>query len=87
MAPLAEQEGLLVVRPLVDVVPQFVVHDIEILAVDLDAHFDADVVLGVDVPGASVTDRVVVLRLVELRALPERLGERIEPSEAKNRSP
>ncbi len=48
----------------------------EVLAGDLDAHLDADVVLLVDVPGAGVADHVAVRRLVEQRALPEGLGQR-----------
>ncbi len=50
----------------------------EILAVDLDAHLDPEVLFGIDVPGAGVADHVAVLGLVELRALPEGLGQRRE---------
>ena len=43
----------------------------EVLVVDLDAHLDAQVLLGVDVPGAGVADDVAVGRLLEERTLPE----------------
>ena len=57
---VAEQERLLVVGALVVVVAQLVVDGDEVLAVDLDAHLDAQVVVVVDVPGAGVADHLAV---------------------------
>ena len=74
-----EQERLLLVGALIEVVSQLVVDGDEIFAADLDAHFQAQVVEVVDVPGAGVADDFAVLRLDEQRALPERLGQRRKP--------
>ena len=64
---------LLVVGALVEVVAQLVVDGVEVLAGDLDAHLEAQVVHGVDVPGAGVAHHLAIARLEEQRALPERL--------------
>src|SRR5437660_4418496 len=73
-----EQDRLLTVSTLVHVVPQFMVDSPEILIPNADAHLEPKVFLVVDVPGAGVADYVAICRLLEERALPERLGQRIE---------
>ena len=63
--------GCLLVGALVEVVAQLVVDGDEVLAGDLDAHLEAEVVDVVDVPGAGVADHVAVARPQEQGALPE----------------
>jgi hypothetical protein len=45
----------------VEVVAKFVVDRDEVFIADLDAHLDAQVVLGVWVPGAGVADDITVV--------------------------
>ena len=73
-----EQERLLPVRELVEVVPQLVVHGVEVIRVHLDAHLQAHVVAVVDRPRAGVADDVPIGGLGEERTLPERLRQRGE---------
>ena len=55
---------------------ELVVDDIEVVAVDVNAHLDADVVAAVDVPGRGVADDVAVGGTREQGALPERVRKR-----------
>ena len=75
---VAEEERLLAVGALVEVVAELVVDGDEVLAVDLDAHLDAQVLVVVHVPGAGVADHLAVAGLDEQRALPERRGQWLE---------
>ena len=72
------RNGWLAVGALIEIVAQFVVDGEEILAGDLDADFDAQIVGGIDIPGAGVAYHVAVARLREQRALPESLRQRRE---------
>jgi hypothetical protein len=47
----------------------------KIVAIDLDAHLDPDIVDIIDIPGAGVAYHLAVRRLGEQRALPECLGQ------------
>ena len=62
---VAEQERLLVIGALIEVVTQLVMDGREILACNIDAHFDAQVFYVVDVPGAGVTHHLAIARLHE----------------------
>ena len=75
-----EKVRLVFIGAEVEGVPQFVVHGDKVFAPNLDAHFQADVFLVVDVPGAGVAYHVAVARLGELRAIPEalRMGQEAE---------
>ena len=73
-----EEVGLLAVGALVEVVAQLVVDGDEVLARDLDAHLDAEVLVVVHVPGGGVAHHVAVGGLGEERALPEGLGQGLE---------
>ena len=78
LAPcLIEHRQLVVVREVV-VVTELVVDGDEILLGGLDAHLDAQIVVERHVPRAGVADDLAIVRLAELRALPERLRQRIE---------
>ena len=66
------------VRARIEVVPQLVVDDGEVLGRLVDAHLEAKVVNLVDVPRARVADHLAVARFDEKRALPERRGQRLE---------
>ena len=57
---------------------QLVVDGEEVLAGDLNAHFQAHVVGEVDIPGAGMADDVSVGRLEEERALPKSWWQRGE---------
>ena len=57
---------------------QFVVDGHEIAGIDLDAHFDAQVIDIVQIPGRSVADNVAVTRFQKLRPCVERGGQRIK---------
>ena len=72
-----EQEGQFAVSALVFVVPFLVMHRGEIVGIDVDAHLDAQVLVGVDVPRAGVAVDVAVARADELRAFVERGGQRL----------
>src|SRR6184192_4278524 len=80
-----EKRRLRAVRPLIKVMPQFVMDDAEILFGDLDAHLDAQVVLRIDVPGARVAHHVAIGRLREKGSLPERLWQRRKAERSKKR--
>ena len=77
--PRSEERILPPVGPLVVRVAQFMVDRREVLARRLDAHLDPAILVVVDVPGARVADDVAVRRLHEQRALPEGIGQRVEP--------
>ena len=73
---ILEERRLGVVGALVEIVAEFVVDHAEVFFGDLNAHFDAKIVLGIDVPGAGVADHVAISGFGEERALPERFRER-----------
>ena len=73
-----EQEWLILIRALIKVVPQFVMDGYKIFRPNLDAHFDTNIVLIVDVPGAGMANHVPIGGLYEQRSLPESLRQRIE---------
>src|SRR5882757_7490186 len=58
--------------------PQLVMYGNEVLVADLDAHFDAQVVLEIGIPGASVADDITVFGFSEKRPLPESWRQRVE---------
>src|SRR5213076_1033712 len=58
-----EQERLVLIRPLIKIVPQFVMNRYKILVANLDAHLDPDIVFVVDVPRAGVADDIAIFRL------------------------
>src|SRR5947207_15650586 len=80
-----EKRRLRAVRPLIKVMPQFVMDDAEILFGDLDAHLDAQVVLRIDVPGARMAHHVAIGGLREKGSLPERLWQRRKAERSKKR--
>src|SRR5216683_1338009 len=73
-----EQGREIVVSALVEVVTKLVVNGREILGRGLNAHFDPQIILVVNVPGARVANHLAVSRLCEHRALPERHGQRLK---------
>src|ERR1035437_4478891 len=75
---IAKQEWLLVIRALVEVVPEFVMDGGEIVGVDLDAHFHAQIVGRINIPCRRVAHYFAVARMHKLRTLPERPGQRSE---------
>src|SRR5690606_38938541 len=85
MRTFAEQDVLLVIRALVEVVAEFVVNGLKVLRVDLRAHLDAQIVDAIDVPRGSMTDDVTVVRLLDQRALPKRLRQRLEAERREER--
>src|SRR5437660_2798182 len=80
-----EKRRLRAVRPLIKVMPQFVMDDAEILFGDLDAHLDAHVVLRIDGPGRRVAHHVAIGRLREKGSLPERLWQWRKAERSKKR--
>ncbi len=68
---ISEQERLFVVRALVEVVAQFVVHGGEVVGVHLNAHLHPQVIDRVHVPCRSVAHHFAIARMHELRTLPE----------------
>src|SRR2546429_3272208 len=78
-----EKRRLRAIRPLIKVMPQFVMDDAEILFGDLDAHLDAQVVLRIDVPGARMAHHVAIGGPPEKGSLPERLLERRKTARSK----
>src|SRR3546814_5918388 len=56
--------------------PKLMVNGDEIVAVHLGAHLDPEIVLVVQIPGGGVAHHLAVARPGDLRALPERLGQR-----------
>lgn len=70
-----EKERLLLIGPLVHVVAEFMVNRDEIDIANLQADFDAEIVLVVDVPGAGVADDVAVRGFGEQRPLPKGPGQ------------
>ena len=62
----AEEKRKVAVRALVFVVAFLVMNGREIVRVDVDAHFDAEVLVGVDIPGACVAIDVAITRANEL---------------------
>ncbi len=77
IGPAPEQVGLLGVGPLVEVVPQLVVHRVEIVGVDAGAHLHPDVLVVVHVPGRGVADDFPVAGPGDHRPLPEGVGQRV----------
>ena len=73
-----KEVGLLLIRALVEIVTQLVMHGDEVLTRHLQTRLDAHVVLAVDVPRTRVTDDLSIAWLGELRPLPERGRQRIE---------
>ena len=69
---IPEQKRLLVISPLIEVVPQFVMYRRKVIRVHLDAHFDPQIVDVIYIPGRRVTHHIAIPRMHKLRALPER---------------
>ena len=79
IGPVQIKIGLSLVRPLVIIVSELVVDGHEVVAVDLGAHLDPQIVLIVEVPGRGMADHFAPDRPGDLRARPERLGKRRKP--------
>ena len=70
--------GVLVVGALIVIVPKLVVDGDEVVAIDLGAHLDAQIVLTVDIPGRCVADDLAAFGADDLAALIEGRRKRIE---------
>src|SRR6184192_2877915 len=84
---VAKDHRQIFVCALVEVVAQFMMDRLEVLIRRLDAHLDAHVLHGINIPGARMTNDFAVTRLHEHRTLPEGLRQRREPDRCEKRSP
>jgi len=62
---IAEEKWLVIVGALIEVVPELVMNGAEVVGIDLDAHFEPQVLYLIDIPGAGVADHIPVARLHE----------------------
>ena len=75
MRAVAEQVRLVPVLPLVEVVPELVMHDLKFFSGNVDAHLQPQVFVVIDIPGARVADHFPIPGFGELRAFPKRRRE------------
>ena len=75
---ILEQEALVLVGALIIVVAELVVDGGEVVAIHLDAHLDANIVLGIDIPGTGVANDFAVRRFGEQRPFVEGLWQRLK---------
>src|SRR3954463_11359330 len=68
---ITKQERLTCISHLIVVVAQFMMHRREVFFVDLDTHLQAHIFFKVEVPGAGMTDDVMILWLNKKRSFPE----------------
>src|ERR1044072_4332158 len=85
VSTVLKEERLARVSHLGVVVSEFVVDGSEIFLVDLDAHFQADVFLEIEVPGAGVTGDFAIRGLGKQRTLPKRWRQLIETKRREKR--
>ena len=78
LAPLRKRNGWLAIGEEVVSVAEFVMNGDEVVRGVVDADFEADVVVGVDIPGAGVADDVAIGGAGEHGPLPEGVGQRFE---------
>src|SRR3546814_12327967 len=67
---------LLLIGPLIIIVAKLMMTSNEIVAINLGAHLDTDIVLVVDIPGTGVADDLPILGLCDHRPGPNGFGTR-----------
>src|SRR6185369_5655004 len=67
--PILKEKRLVLVCALIKVMSELVVNGDEIFSANLNAHFDPQIVLVIDVPGARVTNDVAIFWLGEQRSI------------------
>src|SRR3546814_4015955 len=67
---------LLLIGPLIIIVAKLMMNSNEIVAINLGAHLDTDIVLVVDITGTGVADDLPILGLCDHRTGPKGFGQR-----------
>src|SRR3546814_11753471 len=67
---------LLLIGPLIIIVAKLMMNSNEIVAINLGAHLDTDIVLVVDIPGTGVADELPILGLCDHRPGPKGFWQR-----------
>ncbi len=75
---IAVQVGLLVVGTLIIIMSKLMMDGFEILCVDLDAHFDTQIILFIQIPGRGMADDIPIPGFNEQGTLPERIRQFFE---------